>query len=335
MENIRANFDRKDGFLFRLKSFSEDTGLPLSYDNFLKYFHLSPKDIYLRKSSFSRLCVEAEQWKNFSEPLEELITKALPKLCSINSRRWIHFLQECLSMFLENTPENCFNYLLSLPKLQARFFRMFYFTLFQRLIDGESPEDKENLINLQKSPTMLRELLDLLSFNLDSIDFVDQSLAFLPNCPLDVHCSYSRDQILLALDFEKPNTVREGVKWLPEKNLDLLFVTLNKSDKEYSPSTMYQDYSLNEKLFHWQSQNATSDTSETGKRYIQHKKLGTNVFLFVRERKKTALGAEAYTFLGPAQYVSHTGSKPMSIIWQLETPIPEKYLKQTSKVMIG
>ena len=335
LENIRANFDRKDGFLFRLKSFSEDTGLPLSYDNFLKHFHLSPKDIYLRKISFSRLCVEAEQWANFSEPLEELITKALPKLCSINSRRWIHFLQEFLSMFLEKTSEDCFDYLLSLPKLQARFFRMFYFSLFQRLIDWESPEDKENLINLQKSPTMLRELLDLLSYNLDNIDFVDQSLTFLPDCPLDVHCSYSRDQILLALDFEKPNTVREGVKWLPEKKLDLLFVTLNKSDKEYSPSTMYQDYSLNERLFHWQSQNATSDTSETGKRYIQHKTLGTNVFLFVREWKKTALGAEAYTFLGSARYVSHTGSKPMSIIWQLETPIPEKYLKQTGKVLIG
>jgi len=335
LENIRANFDRKDGFLFRLKSFSEDTGLPLSYDNFLKHFHLSPKDIYLRKISFSRLCVEAEQWANFSEPLEELITKALPKLCSINSRRWIHFLQEFLSMFLEKTSEDCFDYLLSLPKLQARFFRMFYFSLFQRLIDWESPEDKENLINLQKSPTMLRELLDLLSYNLDNIDFVDQSLTFLPDCPLDVHCSYSRDQILLALDFEKPNTVREGVKWLPEKKLDLLFVTLNKSDKEYSPSTMCQDYSLNERLFHWQSQNTTSDTSETGKRYIQHKTLGTNVFLFVREWKKTALGAEAYTFLGSARYVSHTGSKPMSIIWQLETPIPEKYLKQTGKVLIG
>lgn len=34
-------------------------------------------------------------------------------------------------------------------------------------------------------------------------------------CPLDVHCSYTRGQILVALDFMKPDTVREGVKWLP------------------------------------------------------------------------------------------------------------------------
>ena len=41
-------------------------------------------------------------------------------------------------------------------------------------------------------------------------------------------------------------TVREGVKWLPEKQLDVFFVTLNKADKDYSPTTMYKDYSINE-----------------------------------------------------------------------------------------
>lgn len=29
------------------------------------------------------------------------------------------------------------------------------------------------------------------------------------DCPLDLHCTYTRDQILVALDFMKPNTVRE------------------------------------------------------------------------------------------------------------------------------
>lgn len=33
-------------------------------------------------------------------------------------------------------------------------------------------------------------------------------------CPLDVPCSYSRDQALVALDFLSPATVREGVKYL-------------------------------------------------------------------------------------------------------------------------
>ena len=73
---------------------------------------------------------------------------------------------------------------------------------------------------------------------------------------VDLHCTYTRDQLLVALDFLKPATVREGVKWLSEKQLDVFFVTLNKADKDYSPTTMYHDYSINENLFHWQSQSS-------------------------------------------------------------------------------
>ena len=54
--------------------------------------------------------------------------------------------------------------------------------------------------------------------------------------------------LLVALNFLKPATVREGVKWLPEKQLDVFFVTLNNADKDYSPTTMHHDYSINENL---------------------------------------------------------------------------------------
>jgi len=53
--------------------------------------------------------------------------------------------------------------------------------------------------------------------------------------------------------FTKPATVREGFKWLPERQLDVFFVTRNKADKDYSPTTMYNDYSINESLFYWQN----------------------------------------------------------------------------------
>ena len=38
----------------------------------------------------------------------------------------------------------------------------------------------------------------------------------------------------------------------PDKQVDVFFITLNKADKDYSPTTMYNDYSINESLFHWQ-----------------------------------------------------------------------------------
>jgi Domain of unknown function (DUF3427). len=76
---------------------------------------------------------------------------------------------------------------------------------------------------------------------------------------------------------------------LPEKNLDVFFVTLNKSEKDYSPSMMYQDYSINEELFHWQSYSRTTEESVTGQRYLNQAVNGGNVWFFVREYKKEAL----------------------------------------------
>lgn len=37
----------------------------------------------------------------------------------------------------------------------------------------------------------------------------------------------------------------------------------------------------------------------------------------------------SYTFLGTAQYESHEGSRPMTIIYKLDTPIPAKYITMT------
>lgn len=124
---------------------------------------------------------------------------------------------------------------------------------------------------------------------------------------------------------------------MPKKRADVFFTTLNKADKDYSPSTMYHNYFINENLFHWQSQSTTAADSPTGRRYIHHRERGSRVLLFVREYKTDRLtgGAEAYTFLGTANYVKHEGSRPMNIIWQLDRPIPAKFLKKTNKLAAG
>lgn len=61
------------------------------------------------------------------------------------------------------------------------------------------------------------------------------------------------------------------------------------------------------------------------------------MLLFVREFKADRLSGTtaAYTFLGTANYVRHTGSRPMNIPWRLDHPIPAKYLKKTNKLVVG
>ena len=327
LENIRRTFGDRAGLIARIETFTEDSGMPLSLKNFIGYYHLDPRTIY-GKYSFSRLCVEAGRKDDFNEPGENVITKAFSKLVAIDSRRWIKFLLEMLPRLSNVTIE-------ALPASEKRMLQMFYITVFQKAADWTKSETKNNIQLLADSPVMMQELKELLELNLEQIDFIDRPVDLGFDCPLDLHCTYTRDQILIAMDFMAPHTVREGVKWLPDKQVDVFFITLNKADKDYSPTTMYQDYSINESLFHWQSQSTTSDTSSTGQRYINHRKLGSRVVLFVREFKKDNTGAAPYTYFGTASYVKYSGSKPMNITWHLDEPIPAKYLRKTNKLLVG
>ena len=95
--------------------------------------------------------------------------------------------------------------------------------------------------------------------------------------------------------------------------------------------------SINENLFHWQSQSTTAENSATGQRYIHHREKGSRVLLFVREFKADSRfgGAAAYTYLGTVNYVKHEGSHPMNITWKLDRPIPARFLKKTNKLIVG
>ena len=330
LDNIRASYGNTAGLVSRVASFTEDSGLELTIANFLDYYHLDPRAIY-KFSSFSRIFARADLIPDFAEPLEETMTKALAKLAVIDSRRWISFLLDILPRLDDVN-------FAALSDAQKRMMQMFYITVWGKAADDwDGEEVLDNLYALSDSTVLLNEFLELLRYRFEQIDFIDEPVDLGFDCPLDLHCTYTRDQILVTMDFMKPATVREGVKWLPDKQLDVFFVTLNKADKDYSPTTMYNDYSINESLFHWQSQSTTAETSSTGQRYIHHKERGSKVLLFVREFKADRVtgGAETYTYLGTARYVKHEGSRPMNITWQLDRPIPAKFLKKTNKLVVG
>lgn len=152
--------------------------------------------------------------------------------------------------------------------------------------------------------------------------------------PLRVHAHYTIDQILAAFGYynekQKP-AFREGVKYFEEEKTDVFFVTLNKSDKDFSPSTLYDDYAINEQLFHWQSQSRTSDTSPTARRLFNHRKTNNKISIFVREYRNEGAYTSPFIFLGTADYVKHEGSKPVSIIWKLHEPMPAYLVSSANK----
>ena len=184
---------------------------------------------------------------------------------------------------------------------------------------------EESLRRLLDNPGRADELRELSGVLVDRIHRVTPAVELASARPLHLHARYSRDEALAAFGLTDLNgTWGSGVRWVPEDRADVFFVTLNKTEAHFSPTTMYADHAISPTLFQWESQNATAEASKTGQRYIHHREIGTSVHLFVRESKTAdgTLGTPPYLYAGPMTYVSHTGERPMRIIWHLDHSLP-------------
>ena len=181
-----------------------------------------------------------------------------------------------------------------------------------------------------------RDLLEILG---DRIRTVSRPVDPASDVPLASHATYTLGEIAAAHGHtdRRGALVRPqaGILWNEATRTDLLFVTLEKSDKDYSPATRYADYPISPTLFHWESQNTASPDTPTGRRYTEQPASGTKVVLFVRERRKDGRGETLpYHCLGRARYRSHESERPMKILWELERPMPG-WLYQAGKVVAG
>ena len=334
LENIRQNLRQTRSRLDRLTLRGELAGTssvrPPRLSEFLEHTELNPDDLYRRGVAWSRLVADAGLRDPFHDPDEPQLTKGLRRVVHINDEELIRRLLVLLEP--GSTPRSAVPF----DPMDDRRLLMLDLGLWTR--GGLPASPAESLGRLDANPTLREELRELLAYRLDCIESVAPPLALAFACPLALHASYTRDEVLAALGrwtrSEQPG-MREGVLHLPDLRADVFFVTLQKTEKDYSPTTMYQDYAINDRLFHWQSQSTTSAESPTGKRYVEHAERGYTVLLFGREHKSRNGLAQPYSFLGPAQYINHSGSRPMSITWRLEYPLPARLLRTLARLAVA
>ncbi|WP_276357044.1 DUF3427 domain-containing protein [Cohnella caldifontis] len=330
LRNIKQAAVNRRSISNRMKYFEQDTGLPLTLEHFVHYHGLSLFEFYGGRTgnrSFHGLMVEAGLLEPYEWDNGDYLTKRIPALLSLNSRRLLSFLLAYLEY--DSRPQT---------EEERLMLNMFYYTFYRsepRKIGFDSIE--QGIQTALACSYFREEVKAILKINLSNIDFVDRQNDFPYACPLDLHCRYSADQVLAAFGYwneEKAPSFREGVKFFEEKQTDIFFITLNKSEKDFSPSTQYEDYAINERLFHWQTQSRTSEESKTAQRYIHHKQMGTRVALFVREYKEENNYTSPFVFLGEAEYVKHEGSKPISFIWRLIEEIPPALVPAANKAIV-
>jgi len=120
---------------------------------------------------------------------------------------------------------------------------------------------------------------------------------------------------LFGTDFN-PGNWNVGHVVLPDQKAHVLLITINKQGK--AKEHRFADFWIDERTFHWQSQNATTPQSSKGKGIIEHARLGWSIHLFVREHKLSNGKGAPFVYHGRAQYVSHEGSAPMNVTLRLD-----------------
>lgn len=143
---------------------------------------------------------------------------------------------------------------------------------------------------------------------------------------------YMRDQIppLFGLTFSDAiwNT---GFVTSPQHLF--LLVTLEK--RALAESFQYMDHFLSPSRFQWQSQNRTTQEGKHGQLLRHHATKGVQVHLFVREGKRgRGGGAAPFVYCGPVSFESWKGERPITIVWKLEEPVPDK-LRELMKAGSG
>lgn len=329
LRNIKATAHTKANLINKLKYFEEDTGLSLTLKNFLNHHHLSLYDFYGKNGNrtLSRMLVEAGLQPDFHQKCEKWFGRRLPNLFHLNSPVFLKFLIKYIKEGTEVVTEE-----------EKRMLGMFYYSFYQHHPEKEGFQSLgEGIQGILKVEEFRHEILEVLQFNYDSLETMEIPNDFSFPCPLKVHSKYSTAQVLAALGYyneESSPAFREGVKYFKEKDLDIFFITLNKSEKDFSPSTLYEDYAINETLFHWQTQSRVAENGETAKRYIHHRERNHQIALFVREYKKENGYTSPFVFLGTADYVKHSGSKPVSFVWRLREEMPAYLVPRANKNII-
>jgi superfamily II DNA or RNA helicase len=334
LENIqKASSFNINQLLVKIRNFRHQTTLELTLKNFLNFNHLPLELIYNKKSTWKRLCAKAGQIEDFSAINESEIYRAI-------SKKWLSCCSTSYFEFVLTLAKKRFQIdMASMSENEKTMCLMLYYDVWQNPGQFNSLEEGINAIGANQ--IIVEEIIELLEILLNKIDFLEKGIKLRYNQPLKVHSRYTRDQILVAFgmsSFEhaSSNRIGVGVAENKELNTEILFVDLIKSEKDFSPTTLYQDYAISDTLFHWQSQNASRPDKGKGLSYIQHEKQGKIILLFIRESNENEFkNTMSYVFIGKAKLNDFYGSKPMSITWNLSEPMPPYLWKESAKMAVG
>ena len=314
LDNIRENFNRLAVQVpDRLHTFTSETGQELTFGNFIRYHEYEPEVLLVRETWSA--------WKAKAQlapiPVDQDIArlkKTLVRAAFINGPQELALLQKVL----RKISEGAVNEALALAGDSAMAV---YYRIWGSNANNIGVTDLADAFRrLGKNPSILSDLDEILSWSLD-ITEVSGQIPELPfSCPLELHAQYGAKEIQAVFgkaNLETTGQAGVGLFHFPEVKAYALLVTFQKTEKDFSPSSMYADYPISRDLLHWESQSNTAQHHPVGQNLIHHQERGYTILIFARDQKKRNNVTVPFTYLGPAECVSYESERPIKMVWRL------------------
>jgi len=314
LENIRHNLrNMAIQVPERLQSFRAESGQELTFGNFVRYHDYEPEQLLLRES-WSGWKSKAQLAPIPSDQDREKLKKSLVRVAVVNGPAEIARLRQVLAHLAADNVDAAL-------AAAGEHVTMIHYRLW-----GE-PGPRLGIANLKESfsrlahnPSFLSDLDEILAWAQTETEASGLVPELPYSCPLELHAQYGIQEIQAAFgraDLTSGGQRGVGVLHFAEQKTYALLITFQKTEKEFSPSTMYADYPISRELLHWESQSNTSQQSPTGQNLIDHVRRGYTILLFTRDQKRRNDCTVPFTYLGPAERVSFESERPIKMVWRL------------------
>ena len=316
LRNIKSNLANiRAQIIEHLETFNADTQSAPTFKNFANHHGYEPLEILGESKTWSELKSAARLQEVPTDPDLDKLRSALIKVSGMSGRQGISRLRSVLLHLQAGNIQTAIAE--AGPSAMAIHYQIWGKTGTNIGVSTIL----ESFCKLSANPTALADCIEILDLAEDRT----RVLSLSDETPFEIHAAYNNvviQSLMGVTSMTSPGQQGVGVLHFPNQRAYALLMTFNKTEKEFSPTTMYENYPISSLLIKWDSQNQTSQASPTGQNLINHATLGYRILIFAREKKKQVNFTLPFTYLGQASYVSHESERPIKMVWQLGHPMP-------------
>ena len=245
LDNITSAIYNKNRIVREIISYTSEP----SISQFLENNGQDIRILYQGSNCWSSLKRAAGRISYSDDAITKRLEKGMANLIHHNTSSFLRFVERFIA-----------GESVHIDEANRTYAIMLYYTLFLDKISRagfSNINEALMLIHDEKYACFKQEVSEIVSYLLANLNIKTTPIGAEIIPGLELYGCYTREEVFTLVGRQtaevKMQGAASGVFNLPEHNATLLFVTLNKSEKDFSPSTQYKDYLITEDYFHWQS----------------------------------------------------------------------------------